>query len=171
MHTATTATFTEVSGVLVQEGGRLRGPVLGLAPVRGIEQVEGMALGKAMGAATAPGSAITPHERVQPVVIAAGRPIVRRVEPCQTIVHQEQIQPSAPPAIVRPIDQRTAPPEERSRQLRRGPRVGAREDRRMAGTSQGAARGHTARAVCRVAAEADTVVAGEGVPEKDATPG
>ena len=170
MHTAATATFTEASGVLMQEGGRLRGPAHGLALERGIEQVEGTAPAKAMGLATAPGSAIMFHERDQPVAIA-GLAIVQRVELYQTIVHQEQILPTAPAAAVRLIDRGTAPPEERSRQLRRGPRVVSLLNEHLAAISPGAVRGRTARAACRVAAEADAVVAGEGAPKKDGAPG
>ncbi len=141
--TATTATSTEVFGVRLRDGGRLRGPVPGpaLGPV--IEPAECMALVKVTGLATALGSAPTFHERARPVVLAA------------------------PALIAQLIDRRTVPPGEQSPQVAHDPRCDARADRRMAGTSQGAARGRTALAVREVAVEADAAVAGDGVASRD----
>ncbi len=116
-------------------------PGPGLGPV--IELVECMARVKATGLATALDSAPTFHERARPVVLAAL------------------------PQVAQLIDRRTVPPEERSPQVRHDPRRDARADRRMAGTSQGAARGRTALAVRGVAVEADAAVAEDGVASRD----
>ncbi len=102
-----------------------------------------MARVKASGLATALGSAPTFHERARPVVLVA------------------------PALIAQLIDRRTVPPEERSPQVRHDPRRDALADRRMAGTSQGVARGRIALAVREVEVEADAAVVGDGVGSRD----